>query len=210
LSPDESWLAGQIWADGSLDPVGPAALTWNVTTATSDEQMAIEIGRIIDESPRVYEPRERRKRGYSFYISGAPVQRLVELGLVHRKTRECTLPTLDDGWSARDFIRGFFDGDGSVGLYASPTRRKDGSKRLTSSFCGTREMMLGVMDVLAAATRITPRVPHPSATIWVLKFNHYDSLRLADYMYYPGATCLHRKRDIFDSGRILAPPREGY
>jgi len=171
--------------------------------------MATEISRIIGEPPRIYKPRARRKQGYIFYLSGPPVQRLVDIGLVHNKTRECTLPTLGDR-EMPDFVRGFFDGDGSVGLYASPTRRKDGSLRLASSFCGTREMMVSVMDVLATAAHIAPRSPLPSASIWVLRFNHYDSLRLADYMYYPSATCLHRKRDIFDAGRKIAPPREGY
>lgn len=201
MTPDEAWLAGLIWADGSLSPVSSARHSWKITTTTTDEQMGREIARITAEPIRTYQPRRANRRAnHISYLSGRPVRRLVDMGLTQDKTNECRMPNIDPDLLPH-FIRGFFDGDGTVTLGTNP-KVGHGMPRLKSGFVGTRDMMndlLGELQAREIGLRVNV-VRH--APIWAIHLNHADSLRLADLMYVDrSGACLLRKRDLFDLGR---------
>lgn len=208
MTPDEAWLCGIIWSDGSLDPIGRTAsmpTTFNVTTGTTDAQIAAEIGRISGSPVRAPKPQPGRRQAYRTYISGLPVQRLIGMGLTRGKTLHCAFPDDIAEPLLRHFLRGFFDGDGTVGIY-----RVGGNPRLTSGICGTRDFLNDLQDRCIVPAGIARRSPSRHASIFKLQYNHYDSLRLADLMYGQGGVALERKRTIFQRGREIAPPRAGF
>lgn len=204
----EAWLAGLIWADGSLVQAGGTS-RGQVKVCGTDAETIEAAGLILGVNPSVYVDRRGYKPVFTASISGLPVARLRNIGLSVGKTYKGGLPDLNTLGHAASFVRGFFDGDGSVGLYVNPSKRTD-EPRLKSQFVGTKQSMTDLREILVnhAGVRRNKVCGHTSsAVVSLLFFNHADSLRLADYMYSEAGPCLGRKRDIFIKGRALCPPR---
>lgn len=198
-SGEESWLAGLIWADGSLTHR-------RVRLATSDREMAEHAARITGRSIGEYADPRGYKTMYDVAIAGAPVARLAALGLSSGKTAGGGLPKFDGVLRAAEFVRGFFDGDGSVSLY-QPKGCRPGTLRLKANFVGTEESLRDLMAILYDEAEINPKalVRYKATYVRKVYLNHADSLRLADFMYALPGPCLSRKRAIFDTGRAIAP-----
>ena len=199
----EAWVIGLFWADGCIEyPANMEA--GRVTLDTVDFDMGRQVAEILGTSLRSKAHRQGCKPLFRTYLSGLPVDRLAALGMSPTKTTDCAPPAIERGMASH-FIRGFFDGDGTVGIYGPPGRR-----RLTSGFVGTKEMLEWISATLAGEAGFGGQRIARHSSIWHLRFNHYDSLRLAEFMYGDGGPCLGRKFDKFTKGRLAAPPRPGY
>ena len=219
-TPAEAWLAGLIWADGNLTfeqregntrPPQP-----RVTIVTTDWEIAHQAAEIVG-----VEPKERRRsakgggaiRGRE--IRGAkqiwtvrfgrrePIQRLIDVGLHPNKSLTLTFPVLPEQ-ALRHFIRGHFDGDGSISLEGN--RREHGRYRVQTTLLGTETMLADMAAHLVDAAGIRPRRIYPTGSIFCVKMAHNDSMRFGRYIYDAGGPYLTRKRDKFgDLDNVAAP-----
>lgn len=206
-SAEEAWLAGLIWADGSLVRPGKRALSPYVKVGSVDREITDEAARILGVRVSTYAPPAPRKPFHTVRVSGKPVDRLIAAGLGHDKTMSGGLPDLARGLHAAAFMRGLFDGDGSVGLYVNPSKVSQ-EPRLKSHLVGTPEAMHDAREVLVAraGVRRNKVCSHSgSRLVAQLFFNHADSLRLAEFIYSEPGPFLARKRDLFDEGRRICP-----
>lgn len=91
------------------------------------------------------------------------------------------------------FIRGYFDGDGTVGVYVN---RKDSDwKILKSGFCSGSKIFL---EKLVTYLPIKHKnIITRDTQMHILNFSLNDTFRLYEYMYNEHSICLKRKRDIF-------------
>lgn len=121
---------------------------------------------------------------------------IVALGGSERKSLTCIFPDIPKEYLP-DFIRGYFDGDGSV-------FDVDG-KRLNSEFCsGSPDFLYQLWDVLKQEAGIEGGSYH-SDKIYSngdycreLKFGKKDTLKLRDYMYQGNPELfMKRKKDHF-------------
>ena len=202
VTAEEAWLIGLIWADGCLVGNRHDGAGGRVELDSVDLDMATEAARIVGSTVREKQ-QAGRKPIYRVTFSGNPVDRLEAIGLEQRKSFTAGPPDLADGL-VRHFIRGLFDGDGTVGLYGPPQRR-----RLTSGVVGNHQMMAWAASELSSRAGTPTREPYRHSSIWGIRFNHYDSLRLADFLYGDGGPHLARKRDLFTTGGLPAQPRPG-
>lgn len=117
---------------------------------------------------------------------------LESLNLTPKKTFNLKVPKLD---CYKDFIRGYFDGDGSV--YFSSQHGE-----LRSEIWGTENFLKEISDILKE--EIDPimniEVSFGKDKTYRLRFNQTQSILLCNWMYYDNCLCLKRKRDIFSNG----------
>lgn len=196
---DESWLAGLIWADGCLVK---SRGTFIVTITTTDAEIAEHVSRIsggaqiLTNKPRT----PRHKTPYAVTISGASVvERLIAIGLRQRKSLDLG-SELPAAVAARDFLRGYFDGDGSVILHLNKSiADRTRPARLMAQFNGPSMFLYAVQRELSTIGLPVNQLIR-NGPIYRLAYNHKASLLLADYMYRDADTYLTRKRDRFAWG----------
>jgi hypothetical protein len=117
------------------------------------------------------------------------------MGLTSRKSLTVGPPPLTDDL-VRHFVRGYFDGNGTVGAYRNPSVRF-GPPRLVSGFDGSRPMVNAVQQWLIGFGGLTRKKLLPNKTIWRVRYNHRESLLLAKWMYDGASVWLARKRQKF-------------
>ena len=95
------------------------------------------------------------------------------------------------------FIRGFFDGDGSVGTY----RRSDGTRYVQASFwSGSSKFLERLVSVLRDSGLPPKKVVRRKDGVYGVRYHSRDVLKLEDYMY-DGGMCLGRKQVRFKAAR---------
>lgn len=97
-----------------------------------------------------------------------------------------------------DFIRGFFDGDGSVSVY---TERKSGYKRLSLSLVGSLLTLKKLKNMMGNVVKGGSF--YKDKNIYGVHFSTKDSLSLCRWMYSSGLF-LKRKYDVYSKFCCLA------
>lgn len=118
-------------------------------------------------------------------------RRLLNLGVVVRRTIPEVIPANLPSRIIHHWIRGYFDGDGSA--------RQDGS----IVFCGCPKLLKWVREVMAFNANTNPDLSiqkHIKARLHYLYFSgRHVALRVAEYMYRDATIWLERKMDVIDS-----------
>ena len=196
MGPAECWLLGLVWADGCLNG---RPRQQRIYLHSVDEEL---VAQAADIAARDYsirpDQRPNRKPTFRLAIGGrAVIERAVALGLTPAKSLTAEMPTVPHGDA---FLRGYFDGDGTVGLYRNPSLRSGALPRLISGFIGSLMMIDQIQELLFDRAGIQRKRPVANKSVWIVHYNHADSLRLADFMYADGGPHLARKKRIFDEG----------
>jgi len=113
--------------------------------------------------------------------SNSLVNKLFDLGCVNNKTQKIRLPKLNELLMSH-FIRGYFDGDGSI----SKVKRRDNS--FTVSICSNNSFNDDVINFLGFGTA------YKYENYSVIKINKImDIMSFRDYIYSNAVTLLERK-----------------
>lgn len=113
---------------------------------------------------------------------------LLSLGGMQKKSTKIRLPSMPSKY-LRDFIRGYFDGDGSV-HFVSYSASKNGKRytHLRSNFtCGNKLFLDDIKRILEERLGLFNRKicqygPHQ----FKLSYGEKDTHKLLEYMYYVG------------------------
>jgi len=132
---------------------------------------------------------------YSKQISN----RLSELGCGSRKTFTLKFPTIEQVpvFLQKHFIRGYFDGDGSI---------NNGAKH-HFSFVGTKDFINGLQEVLLRElsfniTKTSIRHPERNYNIvTLLKCGRIQCLKFGKWLYEDSTIYLQRKKEVFNKYR---------
>ena len=124
-------------------------------------------------------------------------QRLVELGCGKAKTHNLVFPTEEQVPShlIRHFVRGYFDGDGSV----------SGDKQKQFSFVGTMDFLIPLQQMLMSElgfskTKLDQRHKERDDEIRSLKYCGINQCKtFRDWLYKDATICMERKKNIFDT-----------
>ncbi len=126
---------------------------------------------------------------------------LAKLGIIPNKTSKETFPDID-GSLARHFIRGVFDGDGSVGYYVRPYRRtakeyvrRDSVFHITGNEPFLLEIQKHLCSVGLSRTKLTSR-RGKSCTLAYGGINNFK--RIYRYLYAGATVYLDRKKQKFE------------
>jgi len=127
--------------------------------------------------------------GFSVSISNLYLcKRLISLGVVERKSLIVEFPTFIPDEFMPDFIRGYFDGDGSVSVY--PLKYA-----IESSFTtGSRKFADGLLKFLCCIVGVKPRFRDFGDNKFELVYSNTGSRALFGYMYKCSGDILFLKR----------------
>ena len=202
---EKAYILGLLYADG-----------WNQTERNlvaislkeSDKDILEKITELIqpDKPLRYYTTaNSRKKEGFEnsqnqwrLMINNKHIsQRLVELGCGKAKTHNLTFPTAEQVPShlIRHFVRGYFDGDGSV----------SGDKQKQFCFVGTIDFLLPLQQILMkelgfSETKLDQRHKDIDNNIRSLRYCGVNQcITFRDWLYKDATIYLERKKNIFDS-----------
>lgn len=131
---------------------------------------------------------------------------LLKLGCVQNKTFKLLFPREDQvpKYLVKHFIRGYFDGDGSVW---ETSDKKGKYKNLQCGMTSTNDMISNIKNILLAQGLSSVEVqPHPNSSgICILRIRrNNDVIRFYEFLYTDAIIFLDRKKEKFDSFGLRA------
>lgn len=189
-SEDKAYFLGLFFADGNI--------SYNRTSPlirlTSKDRKLLEIFlKCINSNSLIYREFHNKYKKECFKVqltSKKMFDDLNSIGCVPRKSLILKFPSNIPKELIHHFIRGYFDGDGTVNVH-SP--KNSSWKRLMSGFCGTRDFL----EVLTDYLPFSKKKLQLTKNLTVVVFSVQDSINLYKYMYRDSTVFLDRKHDIF-------------
>lgn len=124
-------------------------------------------------------------------------ERMSELGMntVRKMSGYGSLPFISEHL-VHHWIRGWCDGDGSVG-----------TKDESIGFCGTQELLLKVRSILADEKGLNPelQIKMYRHMYYLIYKGYFVANKVADYLYQDATVYLPRKREIINNWRERFP-----
>lgn len=176
------YLLGYLFSDGYINPNKGLI---NITS--KDKSILEKLIKLIGDIPI------RENKYESFYIqwySKKHIKELENLGCGNNKSLTLLYPK----WLKRNiehhFIRGYFDGDGSIGLY---NRKDRPSKLLKISIAGTLDFLSGIKECINNKGSI-----RRYKNIFILQYNGNVSAKVfCEKIYLNSNIFMERKNKVF-------------
>lgn len=149
---DKAYWLGFLYADGYIQSSSNGNKKFGVSLSKKDIEHLNKLNKCLESNY----PIKEYKVGKSGYVEGTPYCRLlitskkmtddlINKGCVEHKTNIIKFPTLNQVPKklTRHFIRGYFDGDGSIYF----TKGNKNIEQYSIDFLGTDDFLLSVMDI---------------------------------------------------------------
>lgn len=196
-----AYLLGFIAADGN---VAKDENLINIQLQKSDEQLLKEIKILVHSTrPLKYYLTNAGKETVKFSVYSAEWKKdLAIYNIVPHKTFILKPPTFLDEKYYLDFIRGYFDGDGSI------SHRENNYKHCSWEIVGMSfEMINWIKDVLlkqcglVATSGVTSSYTHNNEKIYKIGYYTVDKIQKIYNALYsnPECLCLKRKKEKFET-----------
>lgn len=188
-SPKMSWVLGIIATDGNIE--GKHVLR----ICSSDVTFLSQISSIMDST---YQPIKRntiidgkKYTGYVLKISNTCIVKdVTELGIYSNKTFTIEFPHIPDEYMSH-FIRGCWDGDGSICIRKAKQLLRSGYISASPSFTDALQEQL-IKIGLPKRRYITAKGHH------TIEYSHKHTLKLCEYMYQDSEDVrLERKYNVY-------------
>jgi hypothetical protein len=207
------WL-GFLYADGYITKRKMGQHVLGLKLAIKDYKHLIKFSKAIKSN----KPIKIYKNGTSCYnygseygavfvISNKLVENLEKLGCIQKKSLVLTFPHFLQKKFIHHFIRGYFDGDGSV--YYHKVRNRYGSQYdyLGVSICGTKEFLEGLQKQLKWLKNgkvIHPDYRHLYKNIFNFKLgSNLRCKQFHDFIYKNASIFLQRKKEAFKPKKLV-------
>lgn len=198
------WL-GVLFADGNITK--KASKSGQIIFSSKDkdwvEQFLLDVG--SNNSPNCEYQKVFKKYIWKAQITSAQMYNdLNNLGCTPTKTKTIRIPILEDEL-VHHFIRGYFDGDGTVGVYKN--LKNSDWKILKSGFCsGSKEFIIDLLKILPVKNKTIKQ----SNECYITQHSLHDTLNLYNFMYENYTLCLNRKRQVFIDYLDTYTPRKRF
>ncbi len=181
-SPEMAYVLGFWYADGYMRH----EKSYRIYFSSNDLQILEAIREVVGSNCPIYKTKTDKAYSIVFH-SKFLYETLESIGGMRRKSRFIRFPEVPREY-IRDFIRGYFDGDGSV-HFVEYTRTKD--KRRTTELrtnftSGSRKFLEDLMEVLHQEIGLPVKqiCPFNAGRSLKLGYGMRDSDALLRYMYY--------------------------
>lgn len=197
------WL-GFIFADGFISKSKHGRESIGISISKQDENHLHKFKEHINSTYPIhtYKVTQGFKIGAEYVRilmrSNRAIYKLKEYGVDYKKSFNCKFPSEDivPIYLMNHFIRGYFDGNGSLKLHGSTKFTQD----FSIAFCGTKEMMKGIQKYIPIDKEIKLRQRHPGRNN-----NNYDLeiggrlqvKRILEYIYSDAEVYLDRKYERY-------------
>ncbi len=192
-----AYVLGFWFADGDMKH----ERSYRVSFSSKDLVHLEHIKRVMDSDAKIYRFHRNGVLQDSYYLtlhSKGLHNSLSSLGGMRSNSTNLTFPSVPTDLLP-DFIRGYFDGDGSVHYVTYKATKNDKMyTEIRSNFtCGTISFLEEIRRILTSKLGLAKRVigqygPHQ----FKLGYGQKDTAKLLHFMYYPEHTIsLKRKAD---------------
>lgn len=194
-SADMAYILGLIYADGNI--------SYNkikIALKKGDSYLLEEIKNKLEYEGDIYysEATCNNKKFETAILTINSIdmcEDLCKLGVVENKSLKIKFPHIPKEY-VLDFIRGYFDGDGSIEI-----RKQDSSHQLRTRFCsGSLEFLTELMNKLCEY-KLNPKniYKKKNSNCYDLAYSTKESLKIYYLLYNSKeCICLKRKKDKFD------------
>ncbi len=208
-TPNKAYFLGFLYADGCNSKNGN---TITLPLSVPDEEILLKLNKIINSTrPLQFKPISRKNPNhtdqYCLAISNKHISKqLNRLGVVSNKSLILKFPTEKQvpNHLIHHFIRGYFDGDGHVGISGNSYH---------ISFVGTFDMMQGIQKHVISGcgfNEVTIRRDHAERTTNTFSFKYGGNIQCTifkEWLYKDAELFMKRKRDKFDLIEIKRPKK---
>jgi len=207
-SPEMAYILGYTFADGNIKGLaGKQSVWWYWSVYSADKHIVEDIANAVEWGGKIYESNNSNHFGtktmYRLVIgSNELVSDLIKLGIEPNKAKTMQHPNIPNRFISH-FMRGYFDGDGSIG-WTKPNGLSYISVGLGSASC---DFVSWVADVIGNVLSVCPPSIHKRAKkdFWEFHFSGKNAKRWLNFMYQDATILLHRKHKIYqiadDCGR---------
>lgn len=130
---------------------------------------------------------------------------LNNLGCTAVKSMTIRMPNIKNEL-VHHFIRGYFDGDGTVGIYKN--NKKLDWMVLKSGFCsGSEKFIKDLLNIIPVKNK---KIYHTNKNLYLANFSLNDSISLYNYLYKDATIYLKRKHKIFNEYILNYKPRKRF
>ena len=180
-----AYILGFLAADGNISSNGNRIQS---QLSIKDIEHLRMIQREVGGS-EVYEYLSNGYKSCGWHCYSAKIKReIAEYGLVPNKTGKLSLPHKLERQYWKDFIRGYFDGDGSV--------YKDGTGFRVSITSANKEILEDI-NTYFAENGIKPSKIYSDHNNVCIKFRSQAGIDIYNLLYYSGCLCLLRKKEKY-------------
>ena len=195
-----AWVLGFIFADGNIHP--QAQGTYCLSISSKDTSLLQNIKKAMNSTHPIKKVIHKEWFMYRLFITRPQINRdLSRLGLTPRKSLTILFPKVPNSFLPH-FIRGVFDGDGSV--YLNPRSKR--SPLLVSFVSGSKAFIIDLERNLHLNAGLSKRNIYERLQknmLYHIRYSHQDSLKFFDYIYKDAdeSIRLERKYQKFIVGR---------
>ena len=186
----EAWILGLIWSDGSLSGN-------RITITAKNRNFLMKVNRFCQGNKLCVKPKSTG--GYNLAFSDKSIaKRLRDIGCMENKSFSIRWPKINPKfeWS---FLRGVFDGDGSVSYLKK-------SDSLSSYICTASLFFAESICEFYRSQNLNfsfhtkpPKKKHWSK-LYVVNTSHASSLKLYENFYKDTQAFMKRKKKVFEKG----------
>lgn len=194
---EKAYILGLLYADGYNDTSRNSV---NLTLRESDKGILEDITKLVQPyKPLQYirKSSKERSNSYRLVIANKHISNKInELGCTKAKTFTTTFPTEKQVpfKLQRHFIRGYFDGDGSISK----------GKQIEMSMTGTEEILISIQGIMMQElgfkkTKFDKRYKEKDDNIYTLRYSgRIQCIRFRDWIYKDASLYINRKLEIFN------------
>ena len=203
---EKAWMLGFIYADGYIDS---SKTKLKFTLAEKDKDVLEKIKSILRSNSPIKRKEGRQIKGTDYFgsstvtlmISNAQIcQDLEKHGAFYKKSLKLQFPLFLKDELIRHFIRGYFDGDGSITF-----GRHDFPK---ISIASNKEFLEGIHDILLKENIISNIYASNRSKVNSLEINAKSSVeKFLNYIYKDSNIFMERKyqryKYFFETGKMF-------
>ncbi|MEI8130500.1 MAG: LAGLIDADG family homing endonuclease [bacterium] len=204
-TPEMAYVIGFFAADGCITTNSRGGQFWSIQI--TDKELLETIKDTIGAEHKIGIRKKRQlshKILYRLQIGSIEMcDDLRSLGYVEKKTDRLVLPDIPSKYLS-DFVRGYFDGDGSVWVGKMHTERVTSTIVISVAFTsGSFSFLESLQSVLRVLLGMTGSISkRKGKECWCLRYSVRDSLKLYDFMYnshvQTNRLFLNRKKVVFE------------
>lgn len=186
LHPESAYVLGFIWADGSLNKANQLRID------QKEQKILAKILQVMDSKQKIKSYYRKTKNSLEFYITfnqKSLIKDLKTLGLHKNKTKTLKFPRFLPSALYPHFVRGFFDGDGSIWWH-----KRD--KTFEASFCfASKKLASYLFKVLSNFNPTLSQIKNKQ--FWSLRLSRCVIIPFGNWMYKNSTIHLDRKYQKF-------------
>ncbi|MDI6840675.1 MAG: LAGLIDADG family homing endonuclease [bacterium] len=171
-----AWVLGLLFTDGCVSLYGSG--NYEVTLASIDYSLLLKVKNLMKSTHPIIRPNKNQPNLYMFrFARDEIINDLIKLGMVQHKSLILKFPQIPQQF-LRHFIRGCWDGDGTVFL------EKGANKGLRTSYTsGSKEFIYTMEQLLQTEAGLSKQKIYRRGKSFYFKYGHTDSVKLFHYFY---------------------------